>query len=66
MVENPHLSIRTEQQSTTRVTMVALSPSPLWKHLNPQERKQLAQLLAELVRRTRRQAPNLKVSYDER
>jgi len=66
MVKNPHLSIRTEQQPTTAVARVAISPPPLWKHLNPQDQKQMAQLLAELIRRIQRQALNLKVKHDER
>lgn len=66
MAEHPHLSIRKEQQLTTVMAKVTTSPPPLWKHLNPQEQKQMAQLLAELIRRTQRQARNLKVVHDER
>lgn len=66
MVENPHLSIRTEQQSTNAVARVDISPPPLWKHLNSQDQKQMAQLLAELILRIQRSALNLKVNHDER
>lgn len=65
MVENSHLSIRTEQQPITAVARADISSPPLWKQLNAQEQKQMAQLLATLIRRVQSSTLSLKVNYDE-
>lgn len=55
MVENPYLLIRTEQQRMPPVVTAVVALPPLWPSLKPQSQKQLAQLWAELIRRSQRQ-----------
>ena len=61
MAENPPLSVETEQHRTQLEIAAAPRGHPLpslWTHLEQHKQKQMAQLVAELIRRTRRQPLN--------
>lgn len=57
MAENPHLSVETEQHRT-QMEIAAVALPSLWTHLEQHKQKQMAQIVAELLRRTRRQPLN--------
>ena len=57
MAENPHLSVAAEQPRT-QMESAASPPPSLWTHLEQAKQKQLAHLVAELIRRRRRQPLN--------
>lgn len=65
MVKNPPPSLWIEQQGQMQAAIAVISP-PLWHHLNPQNQKQLVQLLAELIRRRQLAPADLKDNQYER
>jgi len=65
MVENPPLSTRMEQQRITQAAVVVVPLSPLWTQLEPHNQRQIAQLLAELIRRIQLCSLNLEANHHE-
>lgn len=54
MTENPYLTVGAEQQQV-QMEMATTPLPPLWTQLEHHRQKQIAQLLAELIRRCQRQ-----------